>query len=290
MRKDKPFPADKKSPWYKKWWIIAICFLGGVYLANFAAAHVLQKRIEQRLNAPVSVMYKWTDEKGIVHYSDKKQDPSAEMTVYVKDKPAEEEKIANIETKALFIFRTAKPILEKLLAAFVIIAVVAQGLKGIGSSLKRMNQKRAKERLEAGFEDCILQFKDFSSGLSVKTDKSRYAKGLAGARTVLDNIMKNPDALDDRHREVISMLRRALETYIDCITLWDIKAHREITTADNKVYLTKYPALLDKTTGDDKPLSRGEFQGAVRKTLWMYASRYIKQAEDMFLNPPGKEN
>ena len=290
MRKDKPLPPDKKTPWYKKWWMISICLLGGVYLANFAAAHVLQKRIEQRLNAPVSVMYKWTDEKGIVHYSDKKQDPSAEMTVYVKDKPAEEEKIANIETRVFFICRTARPILEKLLAAFVIIALVAQGLKGIGSSLKRMNQKRAKKQLEAGFEACIQMFDSFSSELSVKIDKSRYAKGLAGARNALDDVMKNPDALDDRHREVISILRRALETYIDCITLWDIKAHRELTIADNKVYLMKYPTLLDKTTGDDKPLSREELRGAVRKTLWMYALRYIKQAETMFSKPSSKEN
>jgi hypothetical protein len=289
MRKDNPSPADKKTPWHKKWWITAICFLGGVYLASFATSYVLQERIEKRLNAPVSVMYKWTDEKGIVHYSDKKQDPSAEMTIYVKDRPAEEEKIANIETKALFILRTAKPILEKLLAAFVIIAVVAQVLKGIGSSLKRMKQKRAKKRLEAGFEDCILHFKNFSSELSVKADKSRHAKDLAGVRTVLDNIMKNPDALDDRHREVISMLRRALETYIDCITLWDIKAHSEITTADNKVYLMKYPTLLDKTAGDDKPLSHREFQSALRKTLWMYASRYINQAETIFSKLPDKE-
>ena len=288
MRKDKPLPAEGKKPWHKKWWIIAICFLGGVYLASFATSYVLQKRIEQRLNAPVSVMYKWTDEKGIVHYSDEKQDPSAEMTIYVKDRSADEEKIANIETRVFFILRTAKPILEKLLAAFIIIAVVVQGLKGIGSSLTRMKQKRAKERLEAGFEDCIQQFKDFSSELSVKTDKSRYAKDLAGARTVLDNIMKNPDALNDRHREVISMLRRALETYIDCITLWDIKTHRELTTTDNKVYLMKYSTLLDKTTGDEKPLSHGEFQSALRKTLWLYASRYIKQAEAMFSKPPGK--
>ncbi len=79
--------------------------------------------------------------------------------------------------------------------------------------------------------------------------------------------MKNPDALDDRHREVISMLRRALETYIDCITLWDIKAHREITTDDNKVYLMKYPTLLDKTTGDDDTHKASLFCFLPRKIL-----------------------
>lgn len=282
MRKDKSSPADKKKPWHRKWWIIAICFLGGVYLASFATSYVLQKRIEKRLNAPVSIMYKWTDEKGIVHYSDEKQDPSAEMTIYVKDRSADEEKIANIETRTLFIFRTAKPILEKLLAAFIIIVVAAQGLKGFGSFAKRMRQKRKTKSFRTGLEACIQMFDSFNSALSVKVTKSRYAKGLGGARNALADLMKNPYARDDMYREVILSLSRALETYIDCITLWDIKAHKEITTTDNKVYLMKYSSLLDKTTGDDKPLSHGEFQSALRKTLWTYALRYIRQAEAEF--------
>jgi hypothetical protein len=120
-------PIIKKKPVYKKWWFRVIAFLGLIYVASFAAVSLTQKNLQEKLSPPVIVMYKWTDENGVTHYSDIKPEAPAEKIPFISNTPANT--FEYIETKVFLVSKTIKPVLGKLL--IILIAIFYGRTRGL---------------------------------------------------------------------------------------------------------------------------------------------------------------
>jgi hypothetical protein len=288
MNHDSP-PIIKKTPVYKKWWFLTITILGLIYIASIAAVPLLQNRLQERLNPPVTIMYKWTDEDGVTHYSDIKPEAPAEEIPFISNTTAADT-VELIETKVYLFSLKIRPVLGKLLIAVIAAFALLKGLTAAGAYTERRKGKRNAEAFMTDLEACVQKAMDFGSGLiSTDIDKTRYTENLSDLRSSLENIINNPSAREDVYSKVIEYLQKAVETYIDCLSLWNMKSQREITASDKKGFLKKYPALLDRTTGGDKPLPPKELRRAVRTAIWDYASRYVTQAERLFATAKSME-
>jgi hypothetical protein len=280
MNHDSP-PTIKKPPVYKKWWFIAIAFLGLIYVASFATVSLIQMAFEKKLSPPVVVMYKWTDEDDVTHYSDIKPDVPAEEIPFISNTPANI--FENIEVKIFLASKWIEPVSGKLLIILIAAIALVKGLVVASAYARRRKAERNAESFMAALEACVQQAADFSSALiAADIDKPHYLKNLVGLRNAMEDISNNPLALEHEYTKVIEHLQKALETYNDCLSVWNVKSQRDVTASDKKAFIKKYPNLLDKTTSADKPLPPKELRKAVRTTIWDYASRYVVQAEELF--------
>jgi tetratricopeptide (TPR) repeat protein len=174
-------------------------------------------------------------------------------------------------------------VLGKLLIILIATIALIKGFTAAGAYTKRRKEKRDAESFMAALEACVQRATDFSSTLiAADMDKPNYLKNLAELRNALENIINDPLALEYEYGKAIEHLQKALETYTDCLSLWDVKSQRDITVSDKKAFMEKYPGLLDRTTGVGKPLPQKELRKAVRTTIWDYASRYVIQADRLF--------
>jgi hypothetical protein len=282
-------PTSKRTPAYKQWWFFTLVFLGLVYAASIAAVPLLQKRLQEKFYSPVTIMYKWTDENDVAHYSDIKPDVPAEEVPFISNTPAPDT-VDLIEMKVFMASHTIKPVLGKLLIVFIVAIALVKSITSACVYARRRKAGRTAKAFTTTLEACVQKATDFSSALiAADMDKTRYTTYLGELKNALEGVRNNPRALEYEYGKVIEYLQQAFETYIDCHSLWDVKSQRDITTSDKNDFMRKYPNLLDRTTGVDKPLPPKELRKAVRTTIWDYASRYVVQAERLFATAKGME-
>lgn len=282
-------PLIEKTTVYKKWWFLTIVIMGLLYVASVAATALLQNSLQEKPDHPVTVMYKWTDENGVTHYSDIEPEVPAEEIPFITNTTATDT-AGLIEMKIYLFSLKIKPVLGRLLIALIAAIALLKGLTAAGAYTERRKSKHNEDAFMKDLGASVKMATDFNSGLaSSDIDKTRYTADLNDFRSALENIVNNPRAHEEVYIKVIEYLKKALESYIDCLSVWNVKSQRDITDSGKRVFLKKYPALLDRTTGDDKPLQPKELRKAVRTTMWEYASSYVTQAERLYATAKSME-
>ncbi|MGD2080715.1 MAG: DUF4124 domain-containing protein, partial [Nitrospirota bacterium] len=222
----------KVLPFYVTMWFYPVALAGLIYAAASMAVPVIETRLAERYSAPVKVAYAWVDDDGVTHYSDTRTAPSSEEVVVVD--AAKTERIKLIEAEILIQLRRYRPPLEK---GFFALLLAAGGISAggtalsLGRRLKRRHDARSFERaLKAGLRD----FADLEASVSVGADAGQFRDKLARARASLERCTRSPHAEGPSRGEVVWALGRALRVYDDCIAIWNVASHIELTSPENK--------------------------------------------------------
>jgi len=284
--------SKTKTPFYSAWWFLVICLLAVLYASSIVLIPVLDKDLKGKFSAPEKVTYTWTDESGVEHYSDIKPNVPADR---IKAEPImrKPSTVDRIEKTTLHTARKAKPILGPVLLMVMAAVVVLKGLKGTAGLIKTTRARLGRRSFERAMGKCVKMTDDFAAILkSGRIGKDNYATELGNIRAALEKLSARPLALDYQYRTVVEHLRLAFETYVDCLSLWDVESQRDIVMGKMNVFINKYPTLIDKTTGIKGPLPVAELRQAARATLWEYAEGYVVQAGRLYgrlISPEGPD-
>jgi hypothetical protein len=286
--KDRKALKKVKPPWHKRWWAITFYLLAGTCLAIVGTFLLTEEVITQKHTEDVK--YTWTDENGVVHFSDSKQSTSANEVIAPKT-PFETKKDRVLNdmrrARALVVNKLKSRKKEITIAAIVAVVSVFLGI-GIRTGYrirKKRGQRKQKEGAVRGF---IEDIKEFHSTLKLGMDKKDYYMKLSDIKVPLEKYLESQLHLEERHEETLEILQKVMQTYTDGTVLWGINSHEELAWADRNGYFIKYPALI-KLIGDSVP-SKQPINKIVRTTVWKYASMHLEEAEAVFVGSHATTN
>jgi hypothetical protein len=279
IKERKAFKKAKPS-WYKRWWALMFYVLVGICLIIVGTFILTEEAITHKPTE--SMGYTWTDENGVVHFSDSKQSESAEKVVIPKTPFRKTiERILNDvrQVRALVVNKLESRKKEISIAAVVAVVSVFLGM-GIRMGYRIHRKRKTRIQKEESIKGFIEDIKEFHSTLKLGMNKKDYYMKLSNIKTPVEKYLEYQFHLEDRHEETLEILQKVLQSYTDGTVLWDINSHEELAWADRNGYFIKYPALI-KLIGDSVP-SKQPIHKTVRTTVWQYASKYLEEAEAVF--------